>query len=914
MNSLPPPPAAPTCLRVESLVEACGLDVAHPGLSWKADSHSQDVFLSAYQIQVSRESDQFEEICLVWDTGRQAGGTSNIAIYGGETLAPRTRYWWRIRVWNNSDKESSWSSPCWFETGLMKATGLEADWIGQERSASDRIFPAPLLRRTFHLSAAISRARLYVTARGLFEIRLNGKKIGRDYFVPGFTNYNHTISYLTYDVTDAVLDGENALAAILGDGWFCGHFGWEKQRNLFGNQPSLCLRLEVFAADGTISQTILSDADWKLAPESPVQHSEFFFGETYDARLWPTGWDQREFDDSRWQPVACFPAPEASVVGKAMPPIRITGELAPVSLTPAENGSWIADFGQNISGWVRLRVQAARGSRIRLRFAEMLDADGSLYRENLRLAVSIDEYICAGSGEEVWEPRFTYHGFRFAEISGVENPPIAADLTACVLHSDLESASEFTCGHASLDKLMKNIRWGLRGNFFDIPTDCPQRDERMGWTGDAQIFVGTSAFLYDVHAFFRKWLMDLRTDQHESGAFPSVAPDASKYSWPFPLDPGAAGWADAGVICPWIMYCHYGDVRVLEENYDAMLRWIEFQRKSSDHLIRPPTGFGDWLSPDAVLPDRAPTPKDLIGTAFFARTTALVAKSARILGRSKDAVRLALLENDIIEAFNREFVTPGGRVVGDTQTGYAMALGFDLLEGRVREAAIGNLISLVERDEFKLATGFLGTPLLAPTLTKIGRTDLALKLVLQESRPGWLFPVLHGATTMWERWNSWDPVEGFATPTMNSFNHYAYGSIGEWIFRSVAGIDFDEDEPGFRHILMRPFPCEELGHLTAALQTPYGEVSSSWRMNDDGGWTWNVRIPANSRATAFPPLKNEQMLIFDNTPYDSVLVAVVGIPLASGDHILTATPASNLQDGPPCKIQNTLLVQSHPLP
>jgi alpha-L-rhamnosidase len=456
----------------------------------------------------------------------------------------------------------------------------------------------------------------------------------------------------------------------------------------------------------------------------------------------------------------------------------------------------------------------------------MLKADGNVYRENLRSAHATDTYICRGGGTEEWTPRFTFHGFRYVEVTGLTRPPSKSLLTALVLHTDMKPTGRFSCSRPILNRLNQNIRWGQRGNFLDLPTDCPQRDERLGWTGDAQVFVGTSAFHYDVRNFFRKWTTDLRDGQRRDGAYPDVAPDVLGQLGPSQF--GNAGWADAGVICPWKIYWHYGDRQILEENYPAMVRWIEYQRQTSKNLIRPRTAYGDWLAIDAVTPQNAPVPCDLVGTAYFAHSTDLMARIAGVLGHTKDRARFLKLHGQIISEFQKAYVSPEGRIVGHCQTSYLLALGFDLLPARLRPAAFQHLVDLISARNDHLTTGFLGTPLLCPVLTRFGRTDLAYRLLLQENYPSWLYTVKNGATTMWERWNSYTKEHGFGDVGMNSFNHYAYGAVGEWMYSVIGGIR--AMAPGFKKILFAPEPGGGLKEATTSLQTPHGLASCQWRL------------------------------------------------------------------------------------
>ena len=496
----------------------------------------------------------------------------------------------------------------------------------------------------------------------------------------------------------------------------------------------------------------------------------------------------------------------------------------------------------------------------------MLKADGTVYRENLRLARATDTYICRGGGTEEWTPRFTFHGFRYVEVTGLDRKPSAELLTALVLHTDMAATGKFRCSNPLLNRLDRNISWGLRGNFLDVPTDCPQRDERLGWTGDAQVFVGTAAFHYDVRDFFRKWLQDLRDGQRADGAYPDVAPDVlGKYG---PQQFGNAAWSDAGVICPWEIYRHYGDKKILAENYEAMKRWIGYQQRTSKDLIRPRTAYGDWLAIDAVTAQNAPVPCDLVGTAYFAHTTDLMAKIAAVLGRKGDALKFCKLHGRIVEAFRNAYVTPDGRVVGHCQTGYLLALAFDLLPAKLRPKAFAHLVDLIEARGCHLTTGFVGTPLLLPVLTRFGRTDLAYKILLQEDYPSWLYTVRNGATTMWERWNSYTKEHGFGDVGMNSFNHYAYGAVGEWMYAVIGGIR--PSAPGFKKILFAPEPGGSLTSASCELDTPLGRAACRWQLRGRA-LRGEVIVPPRTKAELRLPGQRAKQLLPGHHRFDGKL-------------------------------------------
>lgn len=835
-------------LRTEHLENPLGLDEPKPRFSWKIADSRRGAAQTAYQLEVSAEGH------IVWDSGPVDHDDSVLVPYAGPALQAHTRYHWRVRLWDQTSTPSPWSAPAWFETGFLDplAAWPQASWIAHPnlpQAPADR--PAAQLRKTFRLATRPREARLYITARGIFEPQLNGQRVGEDHLTPGWTDYRHRFEYLTYDVSDQFRIGANTLAAAIADGWYCGWFGFRGKRDHYGNTPALFATLRLVEADGTV-RWIGTDASWR-ASLGPVVAADIYHGESFDARL---DFGKKE----KAARVMEFPA--LPLAGKAFERVRTTEERETVTLTRPSPGVHVFDLGQNMVGNIRLRVRAPRGTRVTIRFAEMLQADGTLYTANYRSAKSTDTYVCRGGDVEVYEPRFTFHGFRYVELTGLPTKPRVDAVTGLVWHTAMTSTGTFACSDPLINQLQANIRWGQRGNFLEIPTDCPQRDERLGWTGDAQVFIPTAAFNYDVAAFFRKWTRDLVDSQLASGAYTDTAPDLFFNFWP-DNQGGNAAWAEAGIICPWVVYQKYGDTRILAENYPAMKRYLAYLEKTSDGLIRPDTNFGDWLSPEATKPEWAATPCDLIGTAYFARSAELLAQIATVLGHRAEARRFAALHRRILTAFNRHYVTADARVAGDTQTAYLLVLAFDLLPEKQRPAALVHLERTLARRKHHLCTGFVGTPLLCPVLTRFGRTDLAYRLLFNDGYPSWLYPIKNGATTMWERWNSWTPA-GFGDDSMNSFNHYAYGAVGEWLYDTVGGIR--ELAPGYRRILLRPQLDPKLTHAAATLESPYGEIQSAWKRTAQSV-TWKITVPANTSAIAVPPTATLDGLNIDRRPW-----------------------------------------------
>jgi len=840
-----------TSLTCEYFTNPLGIDVRQPRLSWKLQADGRGALQSAYQLRVAANPDGSG---LVWDTGKVESDQSVHVAYAGPALAARQRCWWQVRVWDRDGAASDWSEAAFWEMGLLD--GWQADWItpdwDEDLSQSQ---PAPHLRRAFTLDGAVASARVYVTSLGLYELHLNGQRVGDGLLTPGWTAYDKHLQYQTYDVTALLAEGENALGALLGDGWYRGWLGFEGNRNTFGDRLALLLQLEVTYADGR-TLTIASDSGWK-ATTGPLLSSDVYMGEIYDARLELTGWAAPAYDDRAWKGVRVYEHGKAMVSAQVAPFMRRQEELKPVKFFHTPAGELVYDFGQNMVGWVRLKVSGPAGAVITLRHAEVLDQQGNVYLANLRTAKQMIQYTLKGEGVEVFEPFFTFMGFQFVRVEGLPGEPAEDTLTGIVVHSEIPSTGEFECSNPLINQLQHNIVWGQKGNFVDVPTDCPQRDERLGWTGDAQVFIRTATFNRDVAAFFTKWLRDLAAEQRPSGGVPMVIPDVmGRASRSFMPEASSAAWADAAVICPWTIYQSYADTRILEAQYESMAAWIGYMRAAAGETDLWTTGFhfGDWLDyRGRGEMDAAPiTDRELIASAFYAYSTSLMMKTALALGREADAQMYADLLARIKAAFCREFVTPDGRVASNSQTSYVLALHFDLLPEDLRPKAAARLAEQVKRYNYHLTTGFVGTPYLCGVLSRFGYTALAYELLNQETYPSWIYPVKMGATTIWERWDGIKPDGSFQDVGMNSFNHYSYGAIGEWMYRVAAGIELDPLQPGYKHALIQPEPGGGLTHVRAALETPYGRLASAWQLGDDG-FKLQVSVPANTRATVRIP-------------------------------------------------------------
>ncbi|WP_405915450.1 alpha-L-rhamnosidase [Streptomyces sp. NBC_00728] len=1023
---------APT---VEYVRHPLGLDVPRPRLSWPMVSDKPGTLQRAYQIRVASRASGLSRPD-VWDSGRVTSDQSVLVEYAGPRLAPRTRYFWSVRVWDTDGSVSGWSAPSWWETGLMDTANWSADWVcapavltdapslegcswiwfpegdpasgapaatrwfrrvvdlpegvtaakiaisadnvfslsvngaetartdlatdnedwrrpavvdvlgrlrpgrnvlavaatnatvspaglvgvltlttasGEQRIVTDaswrttdaepaddwrtdgfddsgwsaakvaaawgsgpwgRVVPASFaanqLRHEFTLPRKkVARARLYATALGLYEAHLNGRRVGRDQLAPGWTDYRERVQYQTYDVTSLLRPGVNALGAYVAPGWYAGNVGMFGPHQ-YGERPALLAQLEVDYTDGT-SERVTSGTDWRAAA-GPIVAADLLGGETYDARMETAGWTSPGFDDHGWLAVrAAGDGAPARIVAQVDGPVRVAGERATEKVTEPAPGVFVLDLGQNMVGSVRLRVSGDAGTTVRLRHAEVLNPDGTLYTANLRSAAATDTYTLKGGGEETYEPRFTFHGFRYVELTGFPGTPSARAVTGRVMHTSAPFTLDFETDVPMLNQLHSNITWGQRGNFLSVPTDTPARDERLGWTGDINVFAPTAAYTMESARFLAKWLVDLRDGQTAEGAFTDVAPMVGT------VGNGVAGWGDAGVTVPWSLYRAYGDRRVLADAWPSVQAWLAYLERNSDGLLRPAGGYGDWLN----VSDE--TPKDVVATAYFAHSADLAARMATELG--KDAGPYSGLFERVREAFRNAYVGADGRVKGDTQTAYVLALSMNLLPDALRTAAAGRLVDLIRAKDWHLSTGFLGTPRLLPVLTDTGHTDVAYRLLQQRSFPSWGYQIDKGSTTMWERWDSIRPDGSFQTPDMNSFNHYAYGSVGEWMYTNIAGIS--PGRPGYREIVVRPRPGGDVTSARATFTSVYGPVSTRWHQRPDG-FDLTCALPANTTAQVWIPASGPDAVSHTGAVFlrteDGCAVYRVG----SGSHRFTA--------------------------
>jgi alpha-L-rhamnosidase len=756
------------------------------------------------------------------------------------------RRWGTVKAWKARLEDHS----KWLRASVV--AGLDDAQLGADSGLLPQ--PAALLRRSFAVSKQVQAARLYATALGSYRMFINGNRVGQDVLTPGFTDYRKRVLYQVYDVTSALKSGQNTIGAVLGDGWFGSSLTWTGA-HFFRPPKRLLARLKIDYADGT-HESILTDESWKAA-QSPILHSEIYAGEVYDARLQQPDWNKPGFDDTRWAPAIASETPAIVVSSEKDLPTQVVETVQPKSVTSGANGSYVFDMGQNMVGWVTLKVSGAPGTVVRLRFAEILRPDGNIYRENLRNADATDTYILRGSEEETFAPYFTFHGFRYVEVTGYPGQPALGAITGDVVSSIAGRPTGILLTSSPLVNRMWSIGlWGQRGNFLSIPTDCPQRDERLGWMGDAEVFWRTGSYNYDIAAFSKKWIDDVADAQTAAGAFTNVSPDVLPAGGDGSI--GAPGWGDAGVIVSYTAWLQYGDQQIVKQNWDAMQRWMTFiQNGNPDFLRKQGVGpnFADWLAPDEN------TDKDLLATAYWALIANMMSEMAHAIGQEDDATRYASLVQNIRSAFQKAYVKDDGKVGTGTQTSYVVALYTKMAPQPLEPAMVSNLVKDIEARNWHLSTGFLGTPFLLFTLANHGRADVAYRLLLNETYPSWGYMLSKGATTWWERWNG-----DTGDPAMNSYNHYAFGSVMAWVYRYVAGIDTTLDGPGFHQIIIHPRLDSRLDQARGEYDSAYGKIVSDWRGTPEGPFSLQVTIPPNTAADVYLPVIANTQLIEDGQP------------------------------------------------
>ncbi len=911
----------PVALRCEYRSNPLGIDEAQPRLTWRVESGERGQKQTAYQILVaSNEKLLRAGTGDLWDSGKISSDQSVNIVYSGNPLASRQQCFWKVCVWDK-DGSAKWSAPAAWTMGLLKPSDWSADYISHRdttpvHKSTKELFlpPARQYRKEFTSPKQVKRATIYATALGIYELYLNGQRVGDALFAPGWTDYHQRAYYWTYDVTSQVRRGGNAIGAWLADGWYSGYIGFglltgigtEKiGRYTYGKTPALMVQLEIEYTDGS-RETVVTDKSWKVTGDGPIREGDFLMGEFYDARKETKGWTKAGFDDSKWESailasengstMATFyefqnPASGKDVKVQGRPidlgfkrppvlesfpglPVRATEEIKPIAITSPSNGVYIYNLGQNFAGVVRFKVKGPAGTTIQLRYGEMLHPDGRLMTENLRKARAIDHYVLRGDPKgDVFQPRFTFHGFQYVEVTGFPGKPGLDAITGIVLHSDTPMASDFTCNDPVINRLFKNVVWTQRANFLDLPTDCPQRDERFGWTGDAQVYVRTATFNADCAAFYTKWLRELMESQRPSGTFPGYAPYPFQHGWDF-----GTAWCDAGVICPWTVWQAYGDTRIIERCWPYMVKFIEWRKATSKDFLGINHGndWGDWLSFGGK------TPLEFIDTCYFAHSTKLMADMAEAIGKKSEAEEYRELLGNIKRAFAGKYLKPDGSLAVDTQTAYALSLFVDLIPADLRVKSgkiLADKLSKGETaDNSGMTTGFIGTRPLLPVLSSVGEHDLAVRHFQSRKFPSWGYEVEQGATTIWERWNSFTKDKGFGgeqNASMNSFAHYSFGAVCEWMFSTLAGID--TDGVGYQHIILKPSPArpgsnparETIKWVKAHYDSIHGRISSQWKCQGDR-FEFETTIPANTTATVFLPAKAADEVKLDGKPLAKV--------------------------------------------
>jgi alpha-L-rhamnosidase len=825
-----------------------GIDGKEIRFSWKLISSTKQTLQKSYEIKVAEsEEELLKDKNLVWNSGKVESEQSLNILYAGKAIKSRQPYYYRVKVTDNHKNSSVWSAVQSFETGILNVNEWQAKWIENSVFSDGKAGPAPIFSKEFNNSKKVKSARLYVTSHGVYETFINGNRVGDEVFTPGWTSYNKRLQYQTYNVTNLLSNGNNVLLTTIGDGWFRGNLGWNRQRNLYSKEVALLYQLEIFYQDGT-KEIVGSDKTWRVSTAGPVKYSDIYNGEIYDANLAKSSTDLKS---NKWGSVKEVTYDNSILIAPEAPAVRKKDIVKAIKIIKTPAGETVVDFGQNLVGWVKLKTNGKKGDTVTMHHAEVLDKAGNFYTTNLRSAQQENKYVLTGAKEDIFEPHFTFQGFRYIRLKGITKPLELADLEAVVIYSDMKKTGTFTTSNPLINKLQSNIEWGQIGNFLDVPTDCPQRDERLGWTGDAQVFFPTAAFNRDVAGFFYKWLGDLKADQHENGNVPHVVPDVRPKT-----SAGSSGWGDAATIIPWDFYVAYGDKNILSRQYESMKAWVGFIReKSKQNLWNWGNHYGDWLF-YTMADDRdgkaAITDKFLIAQCFYAASIQNVINAAKVLENQSDVAEYEALLKLVKDAFVKEYVTLSGRLVSSSQTAYALALNFDMLPENMRAQAADRLAENIKSYKNHITTGFLGTPYLCHVLTKFGHNDLAYKLLLQDTYPSWLYEVKMGATTIWERWDGIKPDGTFQTPSMNSYNHYAYGAIGDWMYKNITGINPDATNPGYKKINISPKLGGDFTHAKASFESLYGTIESAWK-KEGNNFVFDVVIPANTQADVTLP-------------------------------------------------------------
>jgi alpha-L-rhamnosidase len=853
-------------LRCENLENPTGIDAAQPGLSWILNSTGRGRNQAAYQILVASSRENLaDDNGDLWNSGRVNSSQSVQVSYAGKPLASGALCFWKVRVWDDQGTVSEWSQPAFWTMGLLQPEDWRAKWVGLDGEVvtnESRRLPARWLRKEFAAPKEIKRATVCFSGLGWSELYINGEKIGDHVLSPPLSEYPKRVYYEIFEVAGRLKPGANAVGVVLGNGRFYAPRRAHPTKTLSFDFPKLLLQLHIEYADGTATN-IVSDESWKLTTNGPIVANNEYDGEEYDAREEFPGWSEPGFDDSAWQPAQIVSAPDGVLSGVRQEPIHVTQRLKPVSVKELNPGVFIFDMGQNMVGWCQLKVRGPAGTQVELRHAETLKPDGSLYTANLRSARATDIYTLKGHGEEIWQPRFTLHGFRFVEMTGYPGRPTLDSLTGCVVNDDLPVTGEFECSNPLLNKIYHNIVWGVRGNYHSIPTDCPQRDERQGWLGDRAEESRGETYFFDNEALYAKWLQDMADAQKTNGSIPDVCPSY----WPLYNDD--VTWPSTSIIIPEMLRDQFGDEQIIARHYDSARMWIEHMMGFVTNGIIARDRYGDWCVPpeDPTLihskdPKRNTNPV-LLATPFFYHDLRLMENEARRLGKTDDANCFGKLADEIKVAFNEKFLNRDlGQYDNGTPTSCVLPLAFGLVPDDMRGKIFDHLVhKITDETHGHIGTGLVGGQFLMRVLTANGRLDLAYMIATQETYPSWGYMVEHGATTVWELWNG-----DTANPAMNSGNHVMLvGDLAIWLYEDLAGIKADPEQPGFKHIIMQPTPVGDLKFVRATHLSPYGWISSEWHW-EGGQFDWQIKIPANTTATVYLPVQNVEAVTESGRP------------------------------------------------
>jgi alpha-L-rhamnosidase len=826
----------PIHLRCEYLTNPLGLDTRQPRLSWILESKERAEFQSAYQILVASSEDQLRaNKGDLWDSGKVASDQTAQIVYKGLPLKTGQRCWWKVRVWGKDETPSRYSAPASWEMGLLQPEDWHGAWIARTDKTDPA--PAPLLRRAFALKEKVKQARIYLCGLGYYELRLNGQKVGDHHLDPGYTRYDKRALYVTYDVTALLKSGKNALGVMLGTGWYNVHTKavWDFHQAPWRAAPRLRLEMRLTYNDGR-EEHIATDTQWKTSA-GPIIFDSIYGGETYDARLEKPGWDTPDYDDSTWQTAQVVEGPKGVLAAQQHPPIRITTTLTPVKLTEPKPGVFVYDLGQNFAGHAQISLEGPAGTTVQLRYGERLHPDGTL--DNSQLDVHLrdeprrfqtDQYILKGQGHETWEARFVYHGFQYVEVTGFPGKPTLANLKGRVVHTDLPRAGEFECSNTMFNRIYKAGLWSYLSNLQGIPTDCPHR-EKNGWTGDAHLAAEQAMLNFDPAAVYTKWVQDLGDEQRPTGELPGIVPTSG---WGYIWGNGPA-WDSAFLLIPWYMYRYYGDVGILERHYEGMRRYVDYlTSKAQDGIVS--IGLGDWI------PVETETPVAVTSTGYYYIDALIVAQAAQLIGKKDDAKKYSDLAAQIKRDFNAKFYDEKtGLYANGSQTALACALYQGLFTPENRILVLKNLIAAIEKRNNHIDTGILGAKYVLNALRQHGRPDLAYAIAAQKDQPGWGWWLEQGATTLWEAWKGTD-----------SRNHIMFGDILAWFTKTLAGIDSEQNEPGFRRFILRPHLLGDLTFARATYDSIRGRIVSDWKI-EGSNLTYKVQIPPNTQALVYVP-------------------------------------------------------------